>query len=196
MSYPMKTCIDCSVTKDLSAFSKHNIGTRPECKTCEKARRDKRRAEDLFLATVNSMADGILKRTIHAIDSPKNRIYKERGIKSEIGSSRAVVRANLIKHFADDITRILRNGEKPSVDRIDNYGNYSVENIQIVTLSENLSRVDMTHKSVKVFAEIAGDVCEFKSISDAAKSIGVKRDTIYRHLNKGTRTKKGYAFYN
>lgn len=192
----MKTCIDCSVTKDLSAFNKHNNGTRPECKACEKVRRNRRRAEDLFLATVNSMADGILKRTIHAIDSPKNRIYKERGIKSEIGSSRAEVRANLIKHFADDINHILRSGEKPSVDRIDNYGNYSVENIQIVTLSENLTRIDTSDRAVKVFAEVNGIVTEFKSISDAAKIIGIKRDTIYHHLNKGTRTKKGYAFYN
>lgn len=195
VSYPMKTCIDCTQNKSVSEFNKLGKGNRPECKSCEKARRERRKAEDLFLATVNSMADGILKRTKHAIYSVKNRVYRERGIVSEIGDNRAEIRTNLIKYFGNDIKSLLHSGQKPSVDRIDSYGNYSVENIQIVSLSENLSRIDTSDRSVEVTAEIDNTTIEFESISAAAKSLGIKRDTIYHHLNKGTRTKKGYAFY-
>lgn len=195
VSYPMKNCIDCKTLKHPSEFNRNKNNVRPECKVCEKARKDRRKAEDLFLATVNLMADGILKRTVRAVNSPKNRIYKERNIVSEIGNNRAEIRDSLVTHFADDIKSLLQSGQKPSVDRIDSYGNYSVENIQIATLTENLSRIDTSDRSIEVTAEIDNATIEFESISATAKTLGIKRDTIYHHLNKGTRTKKGYAFY-
>lgn len=192
----MKRCIDCEIEKSLEYFNKLNRGFRPECKDCEKARREARHKADPLLATVNTLADGILKRVKYGINKPKNKIYKERGIKCLIGENRAEIRESLLAHFEEDIKNLLEKGERPSVDRIDAYSHYTIENIQIISVKENASRADASSKSIPITAVLAtGEKVSFISISEAAKSLEIKRDTITRHLTAGTKTRYGISFF-
>jgi len=101
----------------------------------------------------------------------------------------------LHEHFSEDIKRLLAKGEKPSVDRIDPYGHYELSNIQVISLEENLARIDLTpiSKSIRVIYP-DGTKKDFASISDAAKYLGCKRDTIYASLERPGVNKRGLLF--
>jgi hypothetical protein len=194
----LKCCSQCGEVKPLTSFYKHNRlsdGRRPECIDCSKKKRKEIEENDPYTSTLNRLADNILKRTVYALDKPKNRIYKERGIKCLLGNNRAEVRGILRKHYGYEIKRLLRKGQKPSVDRIDPYGNYELGNIRIVSLQENLSRADHSHvrQSVRVIYP-NGDKKEFPSISHAAKYLGCKRDTIYASLERPGINRRGLRF--
>lgn len=191
-----KTCIDCDIELPLVTFNRNGgEAFRPECKACEKKRRVAKQSIDPFHYVVTNLADGILGRTKYKIDSEKNKTYKERGIKCLLGDTRAEVRESLIKYFSADIKEIMSNGEKPSIDRVNPYGNYEVSNIQVVTLKENLKRSSITNKAREVEVTYPqGNVVIFESVSDASRELGIKRDTIYWGANNPGGNKKGYEF--
>lgn len=192
-----KECIDCKEVLPLTAFNRNggNAKYRPECSVCEKRRRIERQTTDPFKYTVNKLADGILSRTGSKIDHPKNKIYKERGIKCLLGASRNEVVDTLIDNFSEDIKRIMDSGEKPSVDRIDPYGHYEVGNIQIITLQENLLRSNITSRARSVEVTLPqGEVMVFESVAEASRELGIKRDTIYWGADNPGGNRKGYEF--
>jgi hypothetical protein len=170
-------------------------GRRPECIECSKEARRRFVNENPYLNTLNKLADNILKRTNYAIDKPKNKVYKERGIKCLLGTNRVEVRESLDKHYGQDIKNLLDSGLKPSVDRIDPFGHYELGNIQIVTLKENISRVDSSYKSnpIRVFYP-EGVQKDFPSIIAASKELKCKRDTIYASLERPGTNRKGLLF--
>lgn len=195
MSGTLKICIDCKRELDEEMFNKSGGKLRPECKECEKVRREKRASANPYLTTLNKLSDNILKRTVYGIDKPKNRIYKERGIKCLLGSNRVEVREQLDSHFGNEIKALLAKGEKPSVDRIDPYLHYQVDNIQIVTLTENLKRIDKSSTQRKVTVTYPdGQTKEFPSVLVAAKELGCKRDTIYMGAERPGTNRKGLLF--
>lgn len=182
----------------MASFYKHpklSDGRRPECKECSKKSKETWRTENPYEDALNKLADNILKRTGRAIDAPKNKVYKERGIKCLLGSNRMEVRETLATNFGEDIKRLLGKGLKPSVDRIDPYGHYEIGNIQIITLRENILRADRSHvsQSIRVFYP-NGDQRDFHSILAASKDIGCKRDTIYAALERPEINRKGLRF--
>ncbi|MDQ0154951.1 NUMOD1 domain-containing DNA-binding protein [Robertmurraya andreesenii] len=182
----------------MASFHKHNKlsdGRRPECKECSKKRNQEKAANDPYTSTLNKMADNILKRTKYAINKPKNKTYLVRGIKCLLGDSRNEIREMLDKHYGCEIKKLLHRGQKPSVDRIDPYGHYELGNIQIVSLEENLSRID--HKSISKSVRVTfpdGEQKVFESISDASKELGCKRDTIYASLKRPGINRRGLIF--
>jgi hypothetical protein len=194
----LKRCKHCGEVKPLTSFYKHNHlsdGRRPECKDCSKKKKKEKETNDPFTSTLNKLADNILKRTVHDLDKPKNKVYKERNIKCLLGNNRAEVRETLRKHYGDDIKRLLRKGLKPSVDRIDPYGHYELGNIQIVSLQENISRIDVSNiaKPIRVYYP-NGDYKDFRSIKEAAEHLGCKRDTIYASLERPGINRRGLRF--
>jgi hypothetical protein len=194
----LKKCCRCGEVKTLTSFHKHSKlsdGRRPECIECSKEARQRFVNDNPYLNTLNKLADNILKRTMYAIDKPKNKVYKERGIKCLLGSTRVEVRESLDKHFGQDIKSLLDSGLKPSVDRIDPFGHYEPGNIQIVTLKENLSRVDNSYKaqSIRVFYP-DGTQKDFPSIIAASNELKCKRDTIYASLERPGINRKGFRF--
>lgn len=190
----MKTCIDCKREMPLSSFSKNGGDKRrPECRECGKARKAIKRSEDPALAKAYDMAFGILKRTKYAVDNPKNKSYKRKGIVSEIGGDTISIRDWLISNFRDDIERLLDAGETPSVDRIDSDGNYAPGNIRIVPLSENTKGAVVPGRPVTVIYP-SGDSKEFPTVAKAARELGVKRDTIYSGAKNPGTNRKGFEF--
>jgi hypothetical protein len=182
----------------LASFYKHSKlsdGRRPECADCSRAKLAAKRVDDPYTDTLNKLSDNILKRTIYDIDKPKNKIYKERGVKCLLGKDRSEVRDRLNKHYGYDIRKLLLKGDKPSVDRIDPYGHYELGNIQIVTLKENLSRADHSHISQAIRVVYPnGEQKVFPSILAASKDIGCKRDTIYAALERPGINRRGLRF--
>ncbi|MED3649977.1 NUMOD1 domain-containing DNA-binding protein [Heyndrickxia sporothermodurans] len=150
--------------------------------------------QDPYLDTLNKLADNIIKRTISAIDRPKNRVYKERGIQCKIGNSRSEVREVLNKHYGEDIKRLMKKGLKPSVDRIDPFGHYELGNIQIIPLRENLSRIKNPRSVALKVTYPNGNTIVFDSISDASKYLNCKRDTIYHGIENPGINRKGLKF--
>jgi hypothetical protein len=194
----IKKCCRCGEVKSLTSFYKHpklSDGRRPECSECSKKARQKFISENPYLDCINKLADNILKRTVHDIDKPKNKSYKERGIKCLLGSNRVEVRENLNKHYGHQIKYLLNKGLKPSVDRIDPYGHYELGNIQIITLQQNILRADHSHvsQSIRVFYP-DGKQKDFPSILAASKEIGCKRDTIYAALERPEINRRGLRF--
>lgn len=189
----MKTCIDCNETKETALFNRTPGGYRPECKACEKERREARKRADPVTYAANMMAQGILKRTKYHVDKPANAVYKRYGIKSEIGDSIADIRDVLLTHFREDIARLVTEGRTPSVDRIDNRGNYTVDNIRIIPVEENAGRADLTTIMRPVLIEFEdGQERRFESVVAAAKYLGCKRDTVYASDAHNRRTRNGW----
>jgi hypothetical protein len=198
MSAEVKKCLHCGEVKPLTSFHKHNKlsdGHRPECKDCAKKKLREKAASDPYTDFLNKTADNILKRTKYAVDKPKNKTYLERGIKCLIGQNRVEIRETLDKYFGTEIKNLLSKGEKPSVDRINPYGHYELGNIQIVSLKQNLSRVD--HSSISNAVKVIfpnGNELIFDSISEASRKLNCKRDTIYAALERPGINRKGLRF--
>lgn len=193
-----KECLHCGEYKDIDSFHRNKgakDGRRPECKDCARKIQQERRKENPYIACLNSMADNLIKRLYTQIDRPVNKTYKERGIKSLIGKNRGEIRETLHKHYGDDIKRLLRKGEKPTLDRIDPYGHYELGNIQIITFDENRRRADTSSFSRKVIVTHPDGREEvFASVLEASKRLGCKRDTIYSGAENPGTNRKGLTF--
>lgn len=192
----MKKCSKCGEVKDLSAFYRLNTSKdnhRPDCKDCHN--KMKKRNKGTLEYESKRMAGNILRR-LSEKDRPRNSCYKN--IECELGDTIGELSANLIKYFEKDIQKMLNQGLKPSVDRIDSKKNYSINNIQITTVEENVSRglenaIKQNSKPIQVLFK-DGQTVVYKSISEAARNLNIKRDTIYRHLDKNTKTRTGLQF--
>lgn len=181
----MKACIDCGLTKETKLFNRTLGGFRPECKECEKERRQARRQADPVAYAANIMAQGVLKRTKYHIDRPANAVYKRLGIKNELGDNIADIRKLLLDNFRENIESLLAEGKTPTIDRVNNRGNYALENIRIISLEENSGLADLSSVMRPVLIIYKnGEEKHFESISEAAEKLKCKRDTVYAsHAN-------------
>src|SRR5690625_1040525 len=186
----MKTCIDCGKTKDIRMFNRHPSGSRPECKQCERNRRIARDKANPIESRANKMAQGILARVKHKSEYIKNRSYKERKVKSEIGETVMEIREVLLKHFEREIKELIDDGKTPSVNRINPLGKYSIDNIEIIDSKKNVRET-----GVRIICEdkMTGTTITFNSITEAAKHYGVKRETIYTALNRPEASKQPFT---
>jgi hypothetical protein len=193
-----KTCLHCKEVKSLASFYRHNgqsDGRRPECKGCSKKKKQEYVENNPYEDVLNRLTHGIWSRVVTCVDRPKNKIYRDREIKCLLGDSPKEVKQALDKHYSNDIKRLMRKGEKPSVDRIDPYGHYELGNIQIISLTDNLKRIDLSSISRRIKATFPdGKSQEYASILEAAKSIGCKRDTIYAALERPGINRRGIHF--
>lgn len=145
--------------------------------------------------TMYKLASNLVKRTITDVDNSRNAYYKRNGIKCLIGNNTQGVLETLKTHYRDDVIRLLRKGEKPSVDRIDPKGHYELGNIQIVSFEENMRRSDKKAVSRAVTVTFPDNSkVTYESILRASKEIGCKRDTIYHGAKYPGTNKKGLEF--
>ena len=193
-----KICSRCKESKPFKEFyrmSKSTDGYRPECKECSKSSRRNREEENPVDTRIYKMAFGIRQRVELEIDKPKNKTYKDRGIKCLLGDTNLEIAETLNNHFRQDIEKLIEEGKLPSVDRIDPYGHYELGNIQIIPLEDNviegcMAGVEVTSKPiVAIFPN--GDSKEYKSVSECSRELGLKRDTIIRNRDNNTATRYG-----
>lgn len=173
-------------------------GIRPSCKDCDKKAREKYVKENPVMDRCKKMGQGIIKRTVTQVNMPSNNTYKENNIKSKIGGNSPEIAEYLYDNFYDDILNIIELGEKPTVDRVDSTKDYEEGNIRIVSFRENSlgglkNAVKKTSKETKVIYP-NGRVKTFKSVSEASRELGIKRDTIIRNRDNDTETRNGYRF--
>lgn len=199
----MKNCSICKVSKDLSEFYKMKSskdGHRPDCKTCHEEKRVKWEKDNPVKNRCNRIAEGIIKRTVTDVNVIANKCYKENSVISKIGDTGAEISQYLYENHYDEIKSLIDKGITPSVDRIDSTGDYEGGNIRIVSVRENYldgvrQAVKKTSKPLRA-VDKDGNERVYKSVSEASRDIGVKRDTIIRNRDNGTMSRAGYMFYN
>ena len=199
----MKECSKCHEIKSMDDFYRLNSkkdGRRPDCKDCNKKTKRKRKEANPIMHRCEKLGYGVIQRTVTEVDKVANRCYKENGIVSEIGSTGIEIAHYLYDNFYVEIKSLIDEGKLPSLDRIDSKENYKEGNIQIVDFKENYldglaNAVKKTSKKVRV---VSPDKTEkvYESVSEAARVLGKKRDTIINNRDKGTTTKDGYQFFD
>lgn len=167
----MKKCTSCHNIKSEKDFYKdnaHKSKLRSNCKECcdlaEKERRQK--YPERY----------ILKDIKDRCNNAKNQAYKwygGRGIK-------CLITEEEIKEL------MIRDGywdmEKPSIDRIDNDGNYCIENCRFIELSENISK---DKKKILCQYDLQGNfIKEWESSSEASRQLKITVSHLFEVANK------------
>lgn len=125
----MKVCSICHVSKPLECFNKQSTGVngrRADCKDCLK------RFTRSEAGLVNQMYSGMKSRTKRK-GFPKMDFSKEEFV--EFLNS-----TNIVDLYDAWVESNYNKDKKPSVDRLDDYKGYSLDNIQITTAKENIDK--------------------------------------------------------
>ena len=152
----MKTCTGCIQEKSLNEFNRSKStkdGLTYRCKDCQKAARElakapiraarKARLKTKTLKYFKDMTWGHLQeRTING-SRPRwtlpstRKYYLNKGIK-------LLMSRDQWNAFCDENEEIImgfyKNGITPSLDRIDSAGHYALDNIQIISLKDNVEK--------------------------------------------------------
>lgn len=173
----MKTCSKCGKEKEVTEFNKLYGGLRPSCKQCDKDGRDP------YKDRLQRMAKHLLSR-LSDTENPRNNCYI--GVECKIGNSVTEIKEYLDKNFREEIKAIIKDGETPSLDRINPKGHYEEGNLRIISFRENymaglVNAMNVISKRVTV-VYANGSRKSFDSISHASRELGLKRDTIIERL--------------
>jgi hypothetical protein len=193
----MKQCTQCGIIKSVSEFYIDRGYARPECKECHLKAKHEREAANPYRTVVHNMISGIFHRTQWSTDKRKNASYT--GTMCLLGDTPAEARITLDRHFGTDIKRLISEGKKPSVDRIDSNGHYEIGNIEIIPLEENIRKGAQAGgakmaKRVRLEDMAGHHLGTYDSVSDASRILGMKRETIIRHAKNGTTSRNGFCF--
>lgn len=171
-------------------------GRRPDCASCNYEQRKKNRQLHAVDAKIYDMASGILRRT--SGKGRNCRSYEIKGIECLIGNTRDEVITYINKHFRGEIEKFHNEGKIASIDRIDSNRHYEHRNLRIIEFVENArlgakqAKIANSHPLRVIFPN--GDIEDFPSISDAAKTLKCKRDTIYGSLKQPGINRRGLRF--
>lgn len=163
----MKVCTKCKEEKSLSGFSKdkgQKSGIRPECKNCQKEFQKQLHKNYPWLRPLRN-AKG-------RCNNPKNKKFNDyggRGIKFLLKDIDGEYLWNRDKGW------LLKN---PSIDRIDNDGDYTLENCRFIEFSENSAKDK--RKPILQYDLNGNFIREYKSIMDAQRKTGISNKLIGR----------------
>jgi len=190
----MKICKECKEEKGLSLF----YGVQGECKECTKARVKRNSAR------VGSKYDFSEIGVIRVIYKTQRRHNKLRGhgdmpyTKSDLS---VWLYSNGFKVMYDLWVKSgWANGEKPSVDRLDDFKGYSMQNIRLSTWNANRrhQHQDMINgvgtsgkrcKSLYKYDESKNLVATYVSYSSAVRDIGY---SVEYQIKKRVKCRRGY----
>lgn len=127
----LRKCSSCNNVKNLDCFYSRKNSIRSECKKCENKRVYFYRKNKPWVRTLES-----IKYRCNNKNSPKYHRYGERGIKC------LITKEEVKFLWFRDKAYLLK---KPSIDRINNDGNYELSNCRYIETSEN-SRKDKIKK--------------------------------------------------
>lgn len=186
----MKKCIKCEKLKEVALFNKG----RNMCKECQSLyNKQQRRTEDGLIGQIyRHQKFSSKKRNMslpsYSLDTLKQWIYDETDF------------VNLYKKwqlsgFNKDFV--------PSVDRIDDYKPYSLDNIQLLTWKENNEKHkndrkngvnNKASKKVYQFSLNGGLMAEFNSIREADRSTGINQSSILKCCNGKFKQSGGFIW--
>ncbi len=166
-----KICTKCNKEKELSKFSKHQIGKdglESRCKKCKsnydqknkiKLNKQRRSYYKKYPWII------ILKSINERCNNPKNKDYKnygKRGIKNYL-------KLEDVKFlYIRDKAHLMK---KPSIDRKDNNGNYTIENCEFIEFSENSAK---DKRKIILQYHLDGKfIKEWRSIIEASKILKI-----------------------
>ncbi len=140
----MKTCTKCGIEKNKIEFTKvtkSKDGLNCHCKECVKKYRKINRSsyEGLIVNRWNSLnqrcVNGLYANSSSVKASPQFQSYHKKGITINISKDEFVAWMYLMKPVHESI---VAKGEKSSIDRIDENKGYTIDNIRLISLHENI----------------------------------------------------------
>ncbi len=138
----MKTCNKCKTKKVYKAFHKDRSrldGYHGTCKDCKKKMPSCKRGTVAYF--FKQTWHVLNKRTINGKypdrNNPKNEIYFKKGVRLEMTRDQFKEFCELNKQ---SILKLYKDGKTPSLDRVNSKKHYSVENIEIISLRDNIKK--------------------------------------------------------
>ena len=147
-----------------------------------------------------TLGHGVVARTKYGHGGSQR--YVDRGVKSTIGNTPKEVADYLYTHFYDDVVSLIEDGKRPSVDRIDNNGHYTPDNIRIIDKDENSrlgSKVggqkakQMLQKPVVATAP-DGTETVYPSAREAGEALFMSRAAVAHASRRGSTSQAGSTF--
>jgi len=177
-----KSCTKCNETKSLEEFSfskNGKYGKKSICKSCAAiANREYERTIDGLIAKIyKNQLTAAKKNTFKAPTYSKEELYQW-----------VTNQANFLHLYNTWVVSGYSVGMKPSVDRINDYIGYTLSNIQLLTVNENIEkyRNDVRNgintkvtKTVSCYSLLDGTyISTHFSITEAAKAYGISSSSI------------------
>lgn len=191
----MKTCSHCNNTLPLDAFNNQtsgHLGKRSECKPCVKR----------YVQTKHGLA---LRIHTQQCEASKVRGYNLPSYTSEQLETWLIFNAEFNDLYATWVNSNYAKNLRPSVDRINDYKSYTLNNIQLITWEQNNqknyeSRMDGSNNKQSLAVDMLdgeGNFIErFYSVSEAARRFnGIPSNIIGAATNRITRVKQSDGTY-
>lgn len=180
-----KLCTKCSKMKPLDEFYKNKNfkdGHSFQCKECTKLERIERKINNPWIYTFYA-----LKRRCEDINHDHYKNYGGRGIKCFLTEEELKT-----LWFRDKAYEM----KEPSIDRIDNDGNYEFSNCRYKELSKNIAERNTRILSKPIFQYTLDGTFlrEFSSLTEAAKATSQTHTNIGYCANGKTKTAGGFIW--
>lgn len=150
MEIKFKTCTHCGKTLSTDNFSRNSKTADGHCSWCricsnENARKYNHKHRSEYSKIINNRWHSINQRCVNdlystsnsALHSPQFVSYHKRGITINMTREEFTNWMWSVKDIHDEI---IRNGDKSSIDRIDEDRGYEVGNIQLISLHANIEK--------------------------------------------------------
>ncbi len=178
-----KICKKCKKKLPLESFAKQKLGKKGRTAQCKICKLDYTRNKD---GLINQLYSGNIARI------KKNNWEKVKYTKEELKSwlYNQPIFHKLYKNWKNNN---YLSSLKPSIDRLDDYNSYSLDNIQIITWKENNDKYQLDRqKGINNKKNIAVDqytingqfIKRFHSIREASRETGANNSSITRVCNQ------------
>lgn len=192
----MKKCTRCKLFKKLKEFSKNKSrkdGLRNWCKDCRKSFREENKekiSEQKKIYHRKYPWKRILCSIKQRCNNLKCKSYKDYG---ERGIKCLITEIEIKQLWFRDKAYLMK---KPSIDRINNNGNYCLENCRFIEFSENSTERNIRISSKVVYQyDLNGNfIKDWKSVTSASKQLKISKEAISICARKITKSSGGFVW--
>lgn len=192
-----KTCTKCGKSKPLSEFSKSKSakdGFNGFCKICDSNRRR------VYQRTFKGLVYGIYN---NQIKSSKKREHKPPTYSKSEFLGYCSMSDKFVRLYNEWVKSGYNKELVPSIDRLDDYKGYSLDNIQVITFRENYKKAhrDMVegrnnkrNKAVLQYDKQGNFIKEYHSVRQAGRELGISAGNISSACNGMYDTMGGFVW--